>query len=162
MFIYSIGVQLAWKISKYEALNKKSSFIEVDHIMLGILSLNKVIETLKNLPDIEYKNFHYEKEKLYSTLQNYDLNITPMRRNLRKALPEGDGLPSDNIYHRSRDCKQLFISAAQLANNYLTINHLFLTIIGWETSRARTILIKEKVDIDKLKSDIMFSFYKKN
>lgn len=42
MVNYSIGVCLAWEISSYEAANKKASFIEIDHIMLGILSLDKM------------------------------------------------------------------------------------------------------------------------
>ena len=66
MLHYSIGVRLAWEISSYEASNKKSSLIEIDHIMLGILSLDKIISNLKNLTEYDLKNFLNEKDKLYS------------------------------------------------------------------------------------------------
>lgn len=45
--LYSLGVRMAWEISSYEAANKKSRTIEVDHIMLGILSLNKFQKHIK-------------------------------------------------------------------------------------------------------------------
>lgn len=162
MLQYSFGVQLAWEISGYEAANKKSSYIEVDHIMLGILSLDKIQEHIKVQSDIDYKSFIYEKEKLYNTLKSFNLNITTIRRKLREMLPKSNDTPTDNIFHRSEDCKRMFTNATCLATNFLTINHLFLTMIDWERSNVKHLLISEKVNIDQLKSDIMFSFYTKN
>lgn len=162
MIHFSIGVQLAWEVSNYEAANKNSSFIEVDHIMLGILSLDKVAAKVKERPGLSLEDFNYEREKLYSTLAVHNLNITSLRRSLRKVLPNGNGLPSDNVFHRSDECKQMFSSSSQLANNYIRINHLFITIIGLETSYSRNLLISGKTDIDKLKTDLLFSQYMKN
>lgn len=158
----SIGVQLAWEISNYEAANKKSPFIQVDHIMLGILSLDKIAGKLKERPGHSLEDFNYEKQKLYSTLAGHNLDITSFRRSLRKALPNGDGLPPDNVFHRSEECKQVFNFSSQLANNYVRIHHLFITIVGLETSYSRNLLISDKTDIDKLKTDLLFSQYMKN
>jgi ATP-dependent Clp protease ATP-binding subunit ClpC len=162
MIHFSIGVQLAWEISSYEAANKRSSCIENDHIMLGILSLDKIAEKINNRKDINFEDFNYEKEKLYTTLITHQLNITSLRRHLRKAIPEGKGVPPDNIFHRSEECKQMFNSSSRLANNYIRINHLFISIIGLETSYTRDILIAENTDINKLKTDLLFSQYMKN
>ena len=162
MVHFSIGVQLAWEISSYEAANKKSSLIENDHIMLGILSLDKIADKIKNRQDINFEDFRYEKDKLYNTLISHNLNITTFRRRLRKALPDGNGIPSDNIFHRSEECKQMFNSSSQLANNYVRINHLFISIIGLETSYSRNFLMAENTDIVKLKTDLLFSEYMNN
>ncbi|MEX1014922.1 MAG: Clp protease N-terminal domain-containing protein [Candidatus Paceibacterota bacterium] len=162
MLHYSIGVQLAWEISSYEASNKKSPLIEVDHIMLGILSLEKIEEDLRKKPKIDFNNFLFEKNKLYKTLENYAINIDFFRRSLRNILPLGTGLPVDNIFHRSTECKNLFNASIQFSNNYITINGLFLAIIGWNKSQTRNLLLKDNVDIEKLKTDILFSFYKNN
>lgn len=162
MVHFSIGVQLAWEISNYEAANKNSPFIEIDHIMLGILSLDKIVGKVKERPGFSLEDFNYEREKLYGTLAAHNLDITSFRRRLRKALPNGNGLPSDNVFHRSEECKQMFTSSSQLANNYIKINHLFITIIGLDTSYSRSLLISDKKDIDKLKTDLLFSQYMKN
>jgi len=159
---YSFGAQLAWEISTYEAANKKSQFIEVDHIMLGILSLDKIQNNIKLQSEIELEQLIYEKDKLYNTLKAFNIDTTLTRRKLRKLLPEGDALPSDNIFHRSENCKKMFSDAAFLANNELSINNLFLTIITWKHSYMRTLLMAEKVDLDKLKAELMFSVYRKN
>lgn len=160
MVNYSIGVRLAWEISSYEAANKKSPHIEVDHIMLGILSLDKIQDNFKLKS--EFEQLTYEKDKLYNTLKTFNINTTLTRRKLRELLPCGVGLPVDNVFHRSNDCKKIFRDASLLANNFLSINNLFQTIITWELSYMRTLLIAENVDIDKLKAEIMFSFYRKN
>ena len=162
MLDYSVGVKIAWKISSYEAANKKSSYIEVDHIMLGILSLDKIQKNIKLQSNIDNESLNYEKEKLYTTLISFNININALRRNLREILPNGISLPSDGIMHRSEDCKKMFDEAACIGNNFLKINHLFITILGWETSFARKLLVSEKVDIEKLKSEILFSLYRNN
>ncbi len=66
MVNYSIGVRLAWEISSYEAANKKAPFIEIDHIMLGILSLDKILSNIKSLAENDLDSFLYEKDKLYT------------------------------------------------------------------------------------------------
>lgn len=105
---------------------------------------------------------NHEKNGLYNTLNYYSLNITTMRRKLRNILPHGNGLPLDNIFHRSEDCKKMFKEAAFFSNNQLTLKYLFLAIIVKDSSYFRNILIDEKIDINKLKSQIRFSFYKNN
>jgi len=159
---YSIGVTIAWKISCYEAANKKSQYIEVDHIMLGILSLDKFQDYIKGLSDIDRYKFAYEKDNLYTNLNSFNIDIIKTRRKLREMIPNGNGAPPDNIFHRSTDCKKMFVEADRFANNYLTVKHLFREILNWESSFFRNLLIVDKIDIDQLKSEIMFSFYKNN
>jgi ATP-dependent Clp protease ATP-binding subunit ClpC len=162
MLNYSIGVRLAWEISSYEAANKNAPFIEVDHIMLGILSLDKILSNLKNLAENDLDNFLYEKDKLYGKLVQNQINITSFRRSLRQLIPFGEGVPSDGNIHRSLECKQMFAASAQFATNYITINHLFTSIIRIENSCSRNLLIAKKTDIEKLKTDLLFSFYRNN
>lgn len=162
MVNYSIGVRLAWEISGYEAANKKSLFIEIDHIMMGILSLDKILSNIKSLSENDFDCFIYEKDKLYSKLVEYNINITTLRRKLRQLLPYGEGVPSDGIFHRSLECKHIFANSANFATNYITISHLFASIISIEQSYSRNLLINKKIDVEKLKADLLFSFYKNN
>jgi chromosome condensin MukBEF ATPase and DNA-binding subunit MukB len=162
MIHYSIGVRFALEISSYEAANMKAPFIEIDHVMLGILSLDKILPNLKNIAESDLDNFIYEKDKLYSKLIERHLNITSFRRKLRQLIPFSDGVPSDGIFHRSLECKRMFAYSSQFATNYVTINHLFTSIIGIEDSYSRNLLIAKKIDVEKLKTDLLFSFYKHN
>ncbi len=159
---YSVGVKVAWEISSYEAANKESTTIEIDHIMLGILSLNKFQKHIKLQANIDQEKLNSEKDRLYNTLNSFNLDIITLRRKLRDILPKGNGLPLDNIFHRSEDCKKVFAEAACFANNHLSIKYLFLAIILRNSSYFRTILIDQKIDINKLKSKVMFSYYKNN
>lgn len=61
MVNHSIGVRLAWEISCYEAANKKASFIEIDHLMLGILSLYNILSNHKNITESDLISFIYER-----------------------------------------------------------------------------------------------------
>ncbi|MEX2409841.1 MAG: Clp protease N-terminal domain-containing protein [Candidatus Paceibacterota bacterium] len=162
MLKYSIGVRLSWEISSYEASNKQASFIEIDHIMLGILSLDKISSNLKNLAETDLDNFLYEKDKLYTILLKYNIRVTSFRRKLRQLIPFGEEVPTDNVFHRSQECKKMFSSSSQFAANYITINHLFISIIGIENSYSRNLLLAMKVDLEKIKTDLLFSFYKNN
>lgn len=162
MVNYSIGVRLAWEIGSYEAANKKASFIEIDHIMLGILSLDKIQSNLKSLAGNDLDSFLYEKDKLYSKLVQNQINITSLRRKLRQLIPFGERMSSDGIFHRSNECKQMFAASAQFATNFITINHLFTSIIGIENSHSRNLLIAKKINLDKLKTEIIISVYRNN
>lgn len=162
MLNYSIGIRLAWEISSYEAANKKASFIEIDHVMLGILSLDKILSNLKNIAGYDLDSIIDEKDKLYTQLVETQISITAFRRKLRQLIPFGDGVPSDGILHRSLECKRMFASSSQYATNSVTINHFFASIIGIEDSYSRILLAANKIDIEKLKTDLLFSYFKNN
>ncbi len=162
MTSFSIGVKLAWEIGGYEASNKKTPLIEVDHVMLGILSLEKISDILDRFQEKDLKNLLLEKDMLYSNLVNYGIDITLFRRQLRSSMSLGNGIPSNNVFHRSPECKQMFTNSSRFATRYITINHLFTTIIGMETAYSRNLLIDLRVDLEKLKNDLLFSFYKNN
>ncbi|MGM0582680.1 MAG: Clp protease N-terminal domain-containing protein [Bacteroidota bacterium] len=162
MLQYSIGARLAWEISSYEASNKDSTFIEIDHIMIGILSMEKILNQIRLNSEQEYEQLNIEKEKLYKILYSFKLDTLTLRRKLRDMIPKGDGKPKDMIFHRSSSCKKMFDDATSLANNYITIKHLFVAIINRESSYFHRLLTDLNVNIDGLRSEIMFSFYTQN
>jgi ATP-dependent Clp protease ATP-binding subunit ClpC len=162
MIQYSLGVQVAWQIGSYEASYNKSPEIEIDHIMLGILSLEKIHDISKLQPEVNYGSLIDEKERLYNILKSNNIEITVFRRKLRLMLPPGNSVHVENILHRSEDCKKIFSIAACIGNNLIKVNHLFITILNSETSYARILLIRDRIDIEKLKTEIMFSAYRNN
>jgi ATP-dependent Clp protease ATP-binding subunit ClpC len=162
MVNYSIGARLAWEISSYEAANKSAQYIEADHIMLGILSLDKIQNNFSPKTQIEIDQFIYEKELLYNTLNSLNINITLVRRKLRNSLPNGERLPANYVFHRSEECKKMFTNAAFLSNNIISINRLFLSILKMDNSQVRILLKSEKVDIERLETELLFTIIQKN
>lgn len=162
MIQYSLGVRLAWEIGSNEAKNKNSALIEIDHIIIGILSLEKILDQVRLKSEEEYKALFNEKESLYKVLFSFKLDSTSIRRKLRKMLPVGNGLPSDNVYHRSNSCKEVFNSASNYSSQIITIKYLFLSVLNNQVSYLSQLLVSEGIEIDKLKTELMFSEYKRN
>jgi len=159
---YSVGVMLALEIGCYEAASKNSAFIEVDHIMLGILSLDKVIKGPINAENIDVMELINETERLYKRLTLGDQNIVLLRRTLRRIIPEGDGIPRSGIFHRSNDCKSMFNAAICLSNNLLTINHLFFIISKWKTSYIKRLLAENEICVNEFDAELLFHRYSYN
>ena len=159
---YSIGVRLAWEMAGHEAAIKKSPFIEVDHITLGILSLDKIQPPFKVRSGADREQLNHERNKLRELLEAFGLDINALRRKLRKFIPDGEGLLSRDIFHRSEDCKKMFSEAGCLANRFLTVNHLFIAILRREKSFTTALLTNEGVDTEKFKAEIMSSFCRNN
>ena len=162
MIQHSLGVRLSWEIASCEAKNKNSSFIETGHMAIGILSIEKVLDQIRLRSEAEYKSVFIEKEDLYKVLFSFKLNPVIIRRELRKMLPAGKGLPSDTIYHRSAACKELFNEASNFSTHVLKIKHLFVAVLNKRDSYLYRLLLSEGIEIDKLKTELMFSEYKRN
>ncbi|SMO69438.1 hypothetical protein SAMN06265379_10564 [Saccharicrinis carchari] len=163
MKLYSVGVRLAWQVAAFEAANKKTAQIEIDHIMLGILSMEKIQERIRVRSAQDYEELLVEKEKLYKILYYNKLNPTTLRRSLRHMLPDGNGLPANGVYHRSKECKQLFVELSDYPNHYVTLKRLFLAIVNLKkASYFYQLLIRLNVNIEDIKLKIMFSVYNQN
>lgn len=154
---FSMGVKIAMQISRFEAVNKNTPFIEIDHIMLGILSLEKIQSLIRFYSEQNYELLCAETDELFRILYANNLNPTLLRRRLRISLPTGNCMPADNVYRRSESCKEMFNHALGLANNRLTIKYLFLAIVNNSSSLFLKILERLNVDIEFVRSEIMFS-----
>jgi len=162
MVQYSSGVGLAWEIAAYEAKNKNCSLIEIDHIIIGILSLEKVLGQIRLKSEAQYNSVFNEKENLYKVFLSFKMNPVIIRRELRKILPVGEGLPSSNIYHRSQSCKDVFIAASNISSQITTVKYLFLAILNNRSSYLNNTLQTEGIDIESLKTELLTSEYKRN
>jgi hypothetical protein len=162
MVNYSIGVRLAWEIASYEARNKNCTLIEIDHIIIGIFSLEKVMDQIRSKSELQYKSLFNEKENLYKVFYSFSFDPVIIRRKLRNILPTGEGLPSGKIYHRSKNCKDVFNIASSICSHILTIKYLFLAILNNRSSYLHSILLDEGINIENLKTEIFSSEYKRN
>ncbi len=159
---FSIGVLLAWEIGCYEAAHNNSRYIETDHIMLGILSIEKVLSNPALLFNCDLDDIIDESDNLFQLLISDNLNITALRRELRNILPQGQGAPYSGIFHRSIECKKMFLVADCIAGGYPTINHLFYSICASRNSYSHKMLAACRIDINNYINNILLPFSRIN
>jgi class 3 adenylate cyclase len=125
---YSVGVRCTWQVASWEAAAAKNTFIEPEHLLIGLFSLDKVHSSslFMSLSEPEKKQLQLEQIRLNKVVR--DLNISPadIRRRLRGKLPHKHFSANVKIIHRSGAAKNCFTYATQLANNSSEIDILIL------------------------------------
>jgi len=89
----SAGVVIAWQIAAGEARRAEHQFIEKEHLLIGICSLEEVLaldaleEKLE--PDVEGA-LQWEADAVEKMLEEFELSSIQLRRAVRRALGKGD------------------------------------------------------------------------
>jgi ATP-dependent Clp protease ATP-binding subunit ClpC len=107
----SVGATLAWQIAAAEARAVNYQYIEKEHLMVGIFSLEKVLMLGPEESGLEPKAQQallVELNALKDLLHGFGLNSTQLRRQLYKRLGEGNYKHTEKIIHRSEACKKIF------------------------------------------------------
>lgn len=100
-----------------EALLAGSSYLEKEHLFIGLFSLEKVL-SLKDLKQNSQaaRQLLNEKDALDFALLHSGLDSTVLRRRLRRTLPQDGVIRREMIVHRSADCRGYFNRAETLAH----------------------------------------------
>ncbi len=117
MTTLSFSANLAWQLSAREAAAAKSEFIEPQHILIGIFSLEKISAQDEELDPSDRQSLQLEQEAIEDILRDFELNSTDLRRDLREAVGKGEYEHTEKIIHRSAACKQVFKRALTLAKS---------------------------------------------
>lgn len=116
---FSNSVYLIWEVSLAEALMSKTEFIEPEHLMIGICSLDKILDLIKiNQVTVEsnsYQSIKNDKKEIEDIFLKFDISLTSFRRLLRLNIKKGDFEDYGNVVHRSEFSKDLFKKAEKLA-----------------------------------------------
>jgi ATP-dependent Clp protease ATP-binding subunit ClpA len=127
----SPAATLAWKIAASEALQAHSAFIEREHLLIGLFSLEKAlsVKDFNESPKVA-RSVLYEKDALDFLLRNSRLDAMTLRRSLRQALVRGGASQKKGTMHRSPACRQSSDHAMQLAKGKgVNTVHLFHAIL---------------------------------
>ena len=105
---FSIAVDTAWKLAVWEASAINSEFIEKEHAVIGILSLEKVAagkpDDMK-LSREQWNSVRAEWSALQEVFTTCSLEASTLRRELRKRIGKGSHQHTENVIHRSPECK---------------------------------------------------------
>ena len=130
----SIGVNISWQIAAQEAVAANLQFIEKEHIFIGMCSLDKVLilsQEKTGLKPEDRKALEFEHYALEYLFRGFELNLTQIRRHLRKRLGKGNYKKTEKVVHRSDACKKIFNLASELPApaSVITCLHLLVAIL---------------------------------
>lgn len=137
----SFAASAAWQISAQEAAAGEYAVIEVNHLLLGILSLEK-IGAVKDLDPLSQEALHEETVAVEEVLGAFELDSTSLRHSLRQKLGKGNGRSPEKTVHRSPACRRIFQRADKLAgvNGEVTCIHLLAAILEHPSAVLSSVL----------------------
>ena len=147
------AADLAWRLAAAEAGSSGHALIERAHLLVGILSLEKVTtdsgHTLKIDP-VDLASVRAERASLSELLGGLALDAADLRRAARRALPSGPGAPKGPI-SRSDDCKAAFARAAALGREAPVSSLLLLAALAEAPDAVlKGLLAERRVDVAAL------------
>ncbi|MBI5234979.1 MAG: ATP-dependent Clp protease ATP-binding subunit [Deltaproteobacteria bacterium] len=113
----SVGSAIAWDMSVREAVRVRSPQIEKEHVLIGLMSLDKAVALTPgdmNVSGDGWAELKKEYAVLSSALSKSGLAMPGVRRALRARLPVGSCDHTEKVVHRSAECKGYFARAESL------------------------------------------------
>ncbi|MGE3913227.1 MAG: AAA family ATPase, partial [Chloroflexota bacterium] len=110
----TVGAELAWRIAAIEAQRARAAHLGVEHMLIGLLSLEKALEPSAGLEPAQRLAVQQEQEQIAQILAGLSLDATTLRRALRRNMPFGHGRPSGSV-SRDAACQAIFTRASELA-----------------------------------------------
>ena len=121
----SFGAKMAWQLAAQEAATARAAFIEPEHLLIGIFSLEKVLGQAQEagLEPNARQALQSEQDAIEKVVQVFEPDATKkefsnfctkIRRGVRREMGEGEYIPAEKIKHRSPACKQVFERACAL------------------------------------------------
>ena len=127
----SAGATLAWHMAASEAGAAKHQYIEREHLMAGVLSLEKVLDGENAGVTADMRELlQAECGCVEDVLRAFELDSTQLRRQVRKRLGKGSFKRTEKVVHRSEACKRVFAQAERMAQPaQATCLHLLVAIL---------------------------------
>lgn len=149
----SVGANLSWQIAAHEAASARFQFIEAEHIFIGICSLEKVVGLSPEDSGLSPKDLKALKEE-YSILQDLGLDMTQLRRRMRKKLGAGNYRHTEKVIHRSEACKKMFSRAYEIASSEeVACLHLLAAMLE-KPGNINQVLSELNIDAESLSEQI--------
>jgi len=157
---HSIAVKIAWRLSVWEASAAASQFIEKEHAVIGILSLSKVAAGMPadmKLDREQWNIIRAEWAALHEVFTTLSLDAISLRRGLRKQLGKGAHQHTENVIHRSPECKAFFQIADALAGDAKAVSalHLLAAIVGEPGAVLSNLLAAQSIKSSELKKQLI-------
>ena len=153
-------VEIVWGFAVWEASAAAFRFIEKEHAIISILSLSKVTTALPADMKLDRKQWNIVRAE-WAALQDVftalSLDATSLRRGLRKQLGKGSHPHTENVIHRSPECKAFFQIADALAGDAKEVSalHLLAAIVGEPGAVVSNLLVEQSIKTSELNKQLI-------
>jgi ATP-dependent Clp protease ATP-binding subunit ClpC len=113
----SVGGRLAWEIALAEARQAGHPYVEREHLLIGLCSLDKAFVPGQLRPPLGERTAHAlrpEHDAVADLFQAMKLDPRAVRRALREKLRPGSHPPAGDAPRRSEACEAVFARAAAM------------------------------------------------
>jgi ATP-dependent Clp protease ATP-binding subunit ClpC len=150
----SSATELIWQIAVIEAAAAKHQFIEKEHIFIALCKASEI--------DKIDDKMRAELQAVDEVFEGANLDKKQIRRHLRKVVGTGGYEYKEGVIHRSKECKEVFSKAAELAERKneesLQPIHLLFVILSEPGDKIQQVLGSAGIELELLKvaaEDIM-------
>ncbi|MDO5825142.1 MAG: ATP-dependent Clp protease ATP-binding subunit [Methanosphaera sp.] len=112
-------VYLAWELGSDEVINLKQKYLSEDELLIGICSLEKILflteENNVNYNKDYTNHIKVENDEVSDYFQKYNVELSSVRRSIRKLKGVGDNEAVTEIISRSASCERILHEAQLIA-----------------------------------------------
>ncbi|HNY10214.1 MAG TPA: ATP-dependent Clp protease ATP-binding subunit [Candidatus Wallbacteria bacterium] len=125
--------EAAWNIAANEAAFTNHANIEKEHLLIAVLSLEKIFLDPKKdaAGPAAGEMLEFEKKAIDAIFGSFRLQTVTLRRRIREKLGDGNYKHEKKIIHRSAGCKESFEHAEAFAGKYFEVSciHILAAIL---------------------------------
>jgi len=154
----SVGATAAWEYAAGEAAYGRHQFIEREHLLMGICSLEKVLAAEGQGQELDSRvaqALQTESDAIRGILGAFKLEPKVMRRALREHIGTGDYQHAESVIHRSEECKGFFRLAETLARaagpDQVRCVHLLAAVLEKPGEAIAAVLTRLGANLDELR-----------
>ena len=155
------GASIASQIAAEGARGAKHQYIEKEHLLIGICSLEKVLMAggKLTLDRRTARALRTEYRAIEDVLHGSNIDTIQLRRHMRSQLGEGNYQHTEKIIHRSEACKNIFKRAAELAASPKTLScmHLLAALLEEPGDIISSVLHDSGVKLPDLQEHVLAS-----
>ncbi|HEU5360023.1 MAG TPA: ATP-dependent Clp protease ATP-binding subunit [Candidatus Deferrimicrobiaceae bacterium] len=132
----SAAAGLAWQIAAAEAATARHPYIEREHLLIGVCSLQKTMSFVRfvKAESLPLGKIRAEADRVEEILAAMGISSMTLRRGVRSRLRPGQAHHTDEVVKRSEKCKKLFRRGMEIAEEAgeeeATATHLLMAILS--------------------------------
>ncbi len=153
------AARMAWEIAAAEAARARHAFIEREHLVIGLCSLQKVLQYLNytRVESLPVDVLREEADGIERMLAAVGITDASMRRGVRSRLRPGIAVHAERVVHRSEECKGYFRRARELAEGEgdIAVRHLLAAVLEDPGPIVSAVLAGAGVSPDQLRRELL-------
>jgi ATP-dependent Clp protease ATP-binding subunit ClpC len=153
------AARMAWEIGAAEAARARHPMIEREHLLIGLCSLQKILQYLKftRIESLPVDAIREEGEGIERVFVSHGITASAFRRRVRSRLRPGNTVHKDPVVHRSDECKGIFRRAAETApeGGEVSAIHLLAAVLEAPGHILTAVLAGAGISPDLLRRDLL-------